>query len=109
MDCKAMKNLKLIILLIIIIIITGIPVLGQTAHEDTAASKINWKKSLRLRLQLNQLYFENWTKGGENTFNWLLNVDNTFTRTGEKNQMGYYFKIKIRTVKSGRGYYKSYG
>ncbi len=98
-----MKLLKLLTITILILIVRVIPVIAQTAPEDTTDSNIDWKKSLRLRLQLNQIYFENWTKGGENTFNWLLNVDNTFTRTGNNIKWDTISRLRYGTSKVGDG------
>ncbi|MFC1564990.1 DUF3078 domain-containing protein [candidate division KSB1 bacterium] len=75
-----MKNMRITFYTILAVVISTASVFAQ---EEETASDIEWNKTLRLRLQLNQIYFENWTKGGENTFNGLLNVDNTFTRTGD--------------------------
>ncbi|MCP4727439.1 MAG: DUF3078 domain-containing protein [bacterium] len=98
-----MKYFKLSLTIILFLILTGVSVLAQPAQNDTTASDVNWVKSLRLRLQFNQIFFENWTKGGENTFNWLLNVDNTFTRSGNNIKWDTISRLRYGQSKVGEG------
>ncbi|MBK7106924.1 MAG: DUF3078 domain-containing protein [Ignavibacteriae bacterium] len=84
------KTCKIITNIFIIVCITFSEILSQT--NDTTNYK--WVPSLVGGLNFSQIAFSNWTKGGENSLTWTLNVD--FNLNFENENLG--FKTKFRSL-----------
>jgi hypothetical protein len=63
--------------ILIILLIAYCPiVLGQEQKEEE--QKLGWQKEIIGNLNFTQNQFDNWTKGGENSWSWQLDINATF-------------------------------
>lgn len=67
-----MKRINITSLLFLVAFLAG----GLLAEEK--AEIIGWKKQLVGNLNISQTSFDNWTKGGENSLAWQLNLNGNF-------------------------------
>ncbi len=105
MDSK-MKSFQSIIIILLALIISGNDTFSIGAQADSTKSEEVWKKSFRFRVQLNQIYFDNWSKGGENTVNWLLNSDLNFTRQWKHVNWDNIYRFRYGQSKAGDNFAK---
>lgn len=65
------------------ILLMSILLIGTLAFAQDDAPKYGWTKGMAAGLTLTQNSFDNWTKGGENSYSWQLNYNFKFENNQE--------------------------
>ena len=55
---------------------------GLSQTTDTTTAKILWKNKLTLGINLTQISYSNWAKGGQNSIAWNIRLDGEASRNG---------------------------
>ncbi len=96
-----MKLLSIIILFSVLLL--SVPVIAQDQPSDQPEPGTKWEKYLRLRFFLDQIVQDNWTKGGDEAFNWKVEVENDFSREGKKTKWDNQVRAKYSQSNIGSG------
>lgn len=75
--------MKIIVAVLILILIPAAAVVQEVDKDSTVVAS-SWEKNLRVRFFVNHIYIDNWTKGGDNAFNWKSDIDGAFAKNSEK-------------------------
>jgi hypothetical protein len=86
---------------LLIVLFSSIIVLAQEA-EKKEEPKLGWKNKFIGTLNLAQTSLSNWPSGGENSWNWLLNLNGSFLNRHEKYDWSNRLRIQYGEAKIGK-------
>lgn len=92
-------KLHLFVFFMLIIFLIDAPTFSQ--EEGKKEPEYGWKKEVVGGINLTQTSFDNWSKGGENTFAWQVNLNFNFTNDQEKTNWANSGKLAYGQTKIG--------
>jgi hypothetical protein len=89
------------LLLIVIILLMSLYFISNANNLSEDSLKVGWNNSAVGKLNFTQASFDNWTRGGENNWSWLFNINGLTLKKQEKFTWTNSGKVEFGQSKSG--------